>query len=222
MKKRICIVYSILAFVFCSVFFLYYEKDDVHSIVYSSVYYVFLYTPLYLFLISKGLEDYFRSVMILRFKSGRRNAVHYMKKMILHTVFFSLCFFLCMILLDMSKKGIPSLLELKFSVAMLFLQICGWTVIGFAQYLCYLFSKNLSISMMVIWFICGIMGLSESVLFRLKQYIYNIFLTMMILDQEIITKEIIRKMFQNIGIAIGIGFVIIWYQKKMDIIEGRK
>lgn len=45
---------------------------------------------------------------------------------------------------------------------------------------------------------------------------------MMIVDQEIITKEIIRKMFQNIGIAIGIGFVIIWYQKKMDIIEGRK
>jgi len=122
----------------------------------------------------------------------------------------------------MSKKGIPSFLELKFSVVMLFLQICGWTVIGFAQYLCYLFSKNLSISMMAIWFICGIMGLSESVLFRLKQYIYNIFLTMMIVDQEIITKEIIRKMFQNIGIAIGIGFVIIWYQKKMDIIEGRK
>lgn len=222
MKIRSFYVYILMTVYFMFVGWSYHMQGDIYGKVCSHMYYTFLYTPLYLYLLSGILKNYFHSIIILRMGSRVRNAVAYIKKIFINTVVFSTWFVICLFFAELSGGETAVTLDIKFYLVKLLIQIFGWTVIGLLQCAFYTIIRDMNVSLVLSWVVCVAMGMSRSVLFRVGRYFYDIFETMTITDRTGSYIGKINGVFINIIICIVLAVLIVVWHRKTDIIERRK
>ncbi len=178
MIRKKTIPYILLITLFLANAFLYHKSENIYTIICSSLYYLFLYTPIYLYIISEDVKETFNELLLIRVGKKSKNTFHYIKKIFFTSLIYSLVLSgmlaAIMRICDYANENF-----IIFIMIVLFINLVGWYFIGSVYFLLFSFWSRMA-ALLLTWGYCIVMGLSNGVLFRMGKYIYNIFSVMLI------------------------------------------
>ncbi len=213
MKRKQIIPYSILILLFLANTFLYHRANDIYSILCSSMYYLFLYTPIYLYIISEDVKETFNELLLLRVGKRCRNTCHYVRKIIWDSVIYSVEFtvLLAVVMYIANRRNLSG-----FVVLVLAVNIVGWCFIGCVYYFIFSF-LNRVMAVLLTWGICVVMAFSDGVFFQMGRYIYNIFSVMILAENDKMGNKVMQ-MITAAVISLSVLSVTVVLQKRKDLI----
>ena len=117
--------------------FLYHEAENIYTIICSSLYYLFLYTPIYLYIVSEDVKETFHELILIRIGKKHKNTFKYLKRIFFDSLIFSVVFSgvlaVIMYISDSAKKDL-----MLFIMIVLFVNLAG-TLLEVCIFFCFLF-----------------------------------------------------------------------------------
>lgn len=213
MKRKQIIPHCILMLLFFANTFLYHRANDIYSILCSSMYYVFLYTPIFLYRISEDVKETFNELLLLRVGKRCRNTCRYVGRIIRDSVIYSVEFTVLLVVVMYLANGMD---DFRFGVFVLAVNLIGWCFIGCVYYFTFSF-LNRVMAVLLTWGICVVMAFSDGVLFQMGKYIYNIFSVMILAENDTMESKAMQ-MITAAVISLFILCVTVVLQRRKDVI----
>lgn len=220
MRKKYILFHVMLILLMTVSALLYREEKEIYLSICSSLYYVFLYTPIFLFLISEAVKETFYEPLLLRVGNKGRNALEYIKKIFLLSLLFSSVFSLTLlVVLGMMNQNNGHLTGVIVTVWGA--NVTGWFFIGSVYFFLFSFWNRLLV-LVLTWGYCIVMAISHGVLFQIGKYIFDVFSVMIIEDFKILDKKRISQILMTVIASIFINIATIIVQKRSDVISSRR
>lgn len=214
--KRIILPYIILILTLLTLIFIYRHENNLYPTLCSSLYYVFIYTPIYLYAVSRCVSDVYEELFLLRIGSRFKNSIYFLLRIIMVSIIFGGTQSLIIIMINVIKGNIQNY-GFLWSLLNVLGTIVGWIIVGSIFAVCKSLLKT-TISILITWLFFVGTGLSTSVLFGLGRYIYNIY-SIMLNDERFDFNNWLCKTFEGILIIFVLGIVTFYLQKRKDILS---
>lgn len=215
MKRIKYVPYVLLGvfIIFLTIF--YHREDDIYAVIGSSLYYMLIYTPIYLYIVSCEVKETFCEMIILRRASKIKNTYHYIKRIIKVSVLYSITFSITVLVSLCVLKQMDHIFP--FIGIVFVANMVGWSFIGSVYYLVFSL-KNQVMALIITWTYCVFMALSNGVLFRLGKYIYNVFNVMMMSDGTHYEEKLLKMLLTVILTYLIFGMILLLH-KKHDVLR---
>lgn len=219
MRTQIRNLLSLIS-VLCIITLLYHSSDEIYSIVCSSIYMAVFYVPIFLYSIQDATTFSFVSVIVLRKKGKISIARENLYKINFIAFFYAFIFLVVYQVIGLKTNDIYNRSEMMFSVFII--QYAGWFFIGTFYYLIFVICKKKAVSFFVSWTVVCFNIFSSSVLFHPGKKIYNIYKNMFVFQEKNNIVFFVKRNYPIVIFIILCISMIMFFSKKMDLIEKRK
>lgn len=185
----------------------------------SCIYFPFIYFSIYICTVINVLKDCFNKNMLLRRKSRYSNALIYMKKIFLCAIVYSIVFICSQLVVEILLQNSIGKDLFLFYMIQLILHVVAWSMWGMLYYFIYSLTLNKIIGVVATWICCDLPTKSQSILFRPKKYVYNVFKYLIQTEIDNVYNEELLYAAKEIGLIIVIIIGILIVQKKKNYIQ---